>query len=138
MLDESFPQPIVGATLLRNAVRKRVLMEIKLLGEIDASLFGEHDHNLIRALDGRGTEGLFTCDDAMVFRPEVLQAIADTGFSVVTCRRAGNDPIMASGLVLVHLHEIAAQHRRGQDQVWRLGAAPTKPVSVADHRRQIR
>lgn len=111
-------------------------MEIKVLEEIDSALFGFHDHDLIRALDARGIEGLLICDDAMVFRPEVQRAILDTGFSVVTCRRAGDDPIYATGLVLVHLREIGTEHRRGQDQIWRLGAASAKSVSVAEHRAQ--
>lgn len=139
VLDESFPQPIVGATVLRSQVRKRVPLDIRLLEDVDQTLYETHDHHLIRALDAQGVEGLFTCDDAMVFRPEVLRAIGDTGFTVVTAQRAGDDPILASGLVLVHLGEIAAQHRRGNDQIWRLGAAPSRPMSVEEHReRNIR
>lgn len=137
VLDENFPQPILGLEILRKAVRRRISMDIVLLEDVDPDLFGYHDHDLVRALADRGVEGLFTCDDAMVFRPEVLQAILDTGFSVVTCRRAGDDPILASGLILAHLGEIGSEHRRGSDQIWRLGAAAVKPMRVAEQRALI-
>jgi len=136
VLDENFPQPILAEAVLRKAVRKRVQLEIKMLSDVDAALLGYQDHDLIRALDARGAEGLITCDDAMVFRPEVQKVIQDTGFSVVTCRKAGDDPIRATGLVLVHLREIGQEHSKGHDQIWRLGAAKAKPLSVAQHRRQ--
>lgn len=100
-LDENFPQPLLAEVLLQKAVRKRVALDIKMLSDIDTALLGYHDHDLIRALDSRGVEGLITCDDSMVFRPEVQKAIEDTRFSIVTCRKAGDDPIMATGLVLV-------------------------------------
>src|SRR5688572_10189144 len=57
VLDESFPQPIVGATVLRSQVRKRVSLDIRLLGDLDETLYETHDHDLIRALDAQGVEG---------------------------------------------------------------------------------
>lgn len=136
VLDENFPQPLLAEAVLQKAVRKRVKLEIKLLREVDPALFGYLDHDLIRALDGRGAEGLITCDDSMLFRPEVQSAIEDTGFSVVTCRRAGDDPIRATGLLLVHLREIGQGHVKGTAQIWRLGASPAKAMSIAELRRQ--
>ena len=51
------------------------------------------DHELIEDLAHRGLHGLVTCDDAMIFRPEVLAAVARFRFSVVTCRRVGHDAV---------------------------------------------
>lgn len=134
MLDESFPEPI-----LREAIRKLPLaLEVRPIRDLDPGLLGLPDHRLIRALHAQGMEGLITCDDAMVHRPEVLRTIEETGFSVVTCRRAGNDPVLASGLLFVHLGEIAQAHRPGRDQIWRLGAARVKAHSVAEQRRELR
>lgn len=135
-MDESFPKPI-----LREALRKLthpLEIEIVPLEEIDPSLLGSHDHDLIRELNRRGAEGLITCDDAMVHRPEVLSAIEDTQFSVVTCRRGSSDPFLATGLLFVHLREIAAAHRGDRDQIWRLGAASAKPRSAAKQRQELR
>jgi hypothetical protein len=134
-LDESFPKPI-----LREALRKLTQpleIEIAPLEEIDPSLFGRHDHDLIRELHARDAEGLITCDDAMVHRPEVLSAIEETRFSVVTCRRGSSDPFLATGLLFVHLREIAGAHRRDRDQIWRLGAAPVRPRSAAKQREEL-
>ena len=59
-----------------------------LLVDLDPSLLGAYqDHELIANLAKRGVEGLITCDDNMVFRSEVLDAMEQANFSVVTCRR---------------------------------------------------
>lgn len=60
---------------------------------------------------------MITCDDNMVFRPEVLEAIEESGFSVVTCRRVGDDPVRASGLLLVHLPDIAKRYREDRPEI---------------------
>lgn len=133
-LDENFPQPI-----LREAIRKFVLgIEIVLLVDLDPSLLGAYqDHELIANLAKRGVEGLITCDDNMVLRPEVLNAIEQTRFSVVTCRRVGNDPVRASGLLLVHLPDVAKLHDARVPQIWRLGTIESAPLDFAGHKKQV-
>lgn len=133
-LDENFPQPI-----LREAIDKFVLgIEIVLLVDLEPSLLGAYqDHELIADLARRGVEGLITCDDNMIFRSEVLDAIERARFSVVTCRRVGDDPVRASGLLLVHLPDVAKRHKRGQSQIWRLGTAESRPLEFSEHKRQV-
>jgi hypothetical protein len=125
---------------LREAVDKWILeLEILPLTDIDASLVGAYeDDQLILELERREVDGLITCDDNMVFRPEVLAAVNQTGFSVVTCRRVGDDPVRASGLLLVHLPDVAKRHRRGRPQLWRLGTVESRPVDFDEHKRQVR
>jgi hypothetical protein len=132
VLDEGFPQPI-----LTEAIRRwqRLRIDIRPL---DPSLHGFLDHRLIRELRGRDVEGLITTDDAMVHRQEVLDAIEETSFSVVTCKRAGADAVLATGLLFVHVAVIAADHRSDRPQIWRLGAARVRPVSAAQQRRTLR
>lgn len=133
-LDENFPQPI-----LREAINKYVLgIEIALLVDVDLNLLGAYqDHELIVELAGRGIEGLITCDDSMIFRPEVLDAIERTGFSVVTCRRVGDDPVRASGLLLVHLPDVAKRHQSRRPQIWRLGTVESRPLPFSEHKEQV-
>jgi len=133
-LDENFPQPI-----LREAINKYVLgIEIVLLVDLDPALLGAYqDHELIANLAKRGVEGLITCDDNMVFRSEVLDAMEQARFSVVTCRRVGDDPVRASGLLLVHLPDVAKRHERRQPQIWRLGTSESRPLEFSEHKKQV-
>ena len=113
-------------------------VEIVLLVDVDPSLLGAYqDHELIFELAGRDIEGLITCDDNMVFRPEVLEAIEQVGFSVVTCRRVGDDPVRASGLLLTHLPDVVKRHQSGRPQIWRLGTAESRPLDFAEHKRGV-
>ena len=133
-LDENFPQPI-----LREAIDKFVLgLHIVLLRDIDQTLLGAYqDDELVRELARRRVDGLITCDDSMVFRPEVLKAIDEARFSVVTCRRAGDDPVWASGLLLVHMPDVARRYRRDRPQLWRLGTVESRPIPFREHVKRV-
>ncbi len=72
-------------------------------------------------------EGLVTNDDRMLALPEVLAMVQQTGFTLVTCRRTGHDPLVATGLLLAHLGRIARRHRSGVSQVWRLSGPDRGP-----------
>ena len=126
-LDENFPEP-----LLLDIVRIRTPeLDLRHVRTIDARLRGLLDHRLILALFQSGVEGLVTNDDRMIFLPEVLAIIQQTGFTVVTCRRTGHDPLVATGLLLVHLGRIARRHDQRTPQVWRLTAPERPPEDFA-------
>ncbi len=133
-LDENFPQPI-----LREAVDKYVLdVDVVPLLELDPDLLGTYqDDELIEELGRRGIDGLITCDDNMIFRLEVLEAIRRARFSIVTCRRVGDDPVRASGLLLIHLPDVAKRHRLDRPQIWRLGTVESRPLDFTEHRRNV-
>ncbi len=133
-LDENFPQPI-----LREAIDRYVLtIEVVPLSEVDPGLVGAYqDDELIAELTKRRVHGLITCDDNMVFRPEVLGVVQRTRFSLVTCRRVGDDPVRASGLLLVHLPDVARRHRPDRPQIWRLGTVESRPVDFIEHQRTV-
>jgi hypothetical protein len=121
---------------LWEAIRKwkGLLVEIVPLASVDPALQTARDHDLIQSLHDAGVEGLITHDDDMVFLPEVLRVIEETGFSVVTVRQPyGSDPMLATGLVFAHMREIAEDHERGTDQIWRLGTSRARAMSVAEH-----
>jgi hypothetical protein len=54
---------------------------------------------------------------------QVVAIIEQTAASVVVCDGVGDDPMVASGLLLVHLDQVAKQFRPERPQVWRLRPA---------------
>jgi hypothetical protein len=121
---------------LRGVERYVLDIEVIPLGDIDLALLGAYqDHELIQELARRGAGGLITFDDNMVLRPEVIEAIRGTRASVVTCKRVGDDPVRASGLLLIHLPDVAKRHRRDRAQIRRLGTVGSRPIDFADHGR---
>ncbi|TMK79761.1 MAG: hypothetical protein E6G47_07795 [Actinobacteria bacterium] len=134
-LDENFPQPI-----LREAIAKYVLgIDLVPLVDVDPKLLGAYqDDELVAELATLGIQGLVTCDDNMIFRSEVLDAIERTRFSVVTGRRVGDDPVRASGLLLIHLPDVAKRYSPKRAQIWRLGTVESQPLDFADHAKRVR
>ena len=126
--------------ILREALAKWVLdARIVSLVEIDPALSrGYTDDALIRELAARGVQGLLTCDDNMVYRTEVLEAIDDTNFSVVTFRRVGHDPVKASGLLLVHLSEVVKRYEHESPQIWQIGSAEVWPTDFYERLRSAK
>jgi len=55
----------------------------------------------------------------------------------VTCRRVGDDPVRASGLLLTHLPDIAKRHHSKRPQIWRLGTVENRPIDFDKHRRVV-
>ena len=123
-LDENFPEPV----LLEVVARYTPELDLRHVRLIDARLTGGlGDDRLILALHQLSVEGLVTNDDRMLSLPEVLAVIQQTGFTVVTCRRTGHDPLVATGLLLANLGRIARRHRSGVPQVWRLAGPDRGP-----------
>jgi hypothetical protein len=128
-LDENFPEPI----LLEIVARYTLELDLRHIRHIDDRLTGGlSDDRLILALHQLGVEGLVTNDDRMLALPEVLAMVRQTGFTLVTCRRTGHDPLVATGLLLAHLGRIARRHRPGAPQVWRLSRPDRGPDNFED------
>lgn len=68
-----------------------------------------------------------TNDHHMLDLPEVLAIIKQTRFSVVACVRAGDDPLVATGMLLTHLGNVAKRHSSRTTQVWRLNTVEKRP-----------
>lgn len=122
-LDENFPEPVL-LEIVRIHTPELHLRHVRW---IDPRLLGLLDHQLILALYQMGVEGLVTNDDRMLSLPEVLASIEQTRLTIVTCRRTGHDPLVATGLLLAHLGRIAGRHRPDRPQVWRLTAPERAP-----------
>jgi hypothetical protein len=92
---------------------------------------------VLLALHQLGYEGLVTCDENMLWLPETVAVVEQTGLSVVVCAGAGHDPIMASGLLLAHLPHVAKRHRKGSPQIWTLKAVDRGPIPLAKHKESL-
>lgn len=73
----------------------------------------------------------------MLWLPETVAVVEQTGLSVVVCAGAGHDPIMASGLLLAHLPHVAKRHRKGSPQIWTFKAVDTGPIPLAKHKESL-
>ena len=140
-LDENFPEPV----LLEIVAHYTPELDLRPIRSIDPRLTGGlPDDRLILALHQLGIEGLVTNDDRMLSLPEVLAIVQQTGLTIVTCRRTGHDPLVATGLLLAYLGRIVRRHRAGVPQLWRLAGPDRGPdnfdkvISQAEVRSQRR
>lgn len=123
-LDQNFPEPIVNA--LRDAVVEAELVPVR---QIDERLPRFDDWKLLLALHHheRPWEGLITTDSSMLALPRELAVLHQTRLTVVVAKKAGNDPLRATGLVLTHLPQICKVTDRKKAQVWVLNATSKNP-----------
>lgn len=122
-LDENFPVSILRQIVV-GWTPELDLLDVR---NIDGRLLTLDDHQLILALHQSGYEGLVTNDHHMLDLPEVLAIIKQTKFSVVACIRAGDDPLVATGVLLTHLRNVAKRHNNRTAQLWRLNTAEKRP-----------
>lgn len=134
VLDENFPQPILDEAL-DNWVLE---VDLRSIRDFEPALVGgSEDWEVILGLKQRGAEALITCDDNMLFAPRVVAVIEQTRFTVVSCRAAGHDPVLATGILLAHLPRVMKRHRPDVAQVWRLTAVEQRPISIKDQKAEV-
>ncbi len=97
-LDHNFPTPILRA--LREYI---VDVELVTLREIDDRLPSLDDRPLVIALHQLGFPGLVTNNYKMLKNPRELAAIMATKLTVFAIERVGDDPLRATGALLLDL-----------------------------------
>jgi len=97
-LDHNFPTPILDAL-------RRYLVDIELvtLREIDHRLPSLDDRTLVIALHQLGFPGLVTNNYKMLKNPRELAAIIATRLTVFAIEGVGDDPLRATGALLLDL-----------------------------------
>ncbi len=97
-LDQNFPTPILAALA-------EFIVDIELipLRKIDARLSTLDDRTLVVALHQLGFEGLVTNNYKMLKNPKELAAIVATKLTVFAIEGVGDDPIRATGALLLDL-----------------------------------
>ncbi len=97
-LDQNFPTPILAA--LADFI---VDIELIPLRKIDPRLSNLDDRTLVIALHQLGFPGLVTNNYKMLKNPKELAAIIATKLTVFAIEGVGDDPIRATGAVLLDL-----------------------------------
>jgi len=132
-LDEEFPETILEA--LRWGVTEAELIPMR---HLDQRLRGLDDWELLLALHHLpDIDGLITTDAAMLSLPREMAVVHQTNLTLVVVERAGDDPIRAAGLLLVHLPYICKNTVRSMGQIWKLNAQNKNPESPWDELKRI-
>ena len=97
-LDQNFPEPILRCL-------DEYVVDVRLvpLRSIDARLPTLGDRELVIALHQLGWQGLVTNNYRMLKNPKELAAILKTKLTVFAVEGVGDDPIRATGAVLLDL-----------------------------------
>jgi hypothetical protein len=131
VLDENFPETVIPFVALH-------VPQVRLVPwkDVDRRLEAKSDPELIRALWQAGYPGAITLNWRMINFLDVLAMILQTRFTLIALEDAGEMPIQAAGLLLLHLPYIAKEFRPGVPQIWRLRRRPASPT-FDDHVRRL-
>ena len=121
-LDDNFPLPILAAL-------SEWLGDIDLLpiGHIDRRLTDPGDRQLVVALYQLGCRGLVTNNYRMLQNPVELAAVIKTRLSIFAIEGLGDDPIRATGALLLDLPSVVNTVEAGRSGVFRLRPRVPQP-----------
>ena len=121
-LDHNFPQPILAAL-------SDWLGDVDLLpiGSIDGRLTDLGDRELVLALYQLGYRGLVTNNYRMLQNPVELAAVIKTKLSIFAIEGLGDDPIRATGALLLDLPSAVNAVEAGRSGVFWLRPRVPRP-----------
>ena len=122
-LDHNFPEPVLASV-------DRWLKDVEFhhLRHIDPALAELQDHDLIYDLHGRDLSILVTHNWKMENDPRVVVAVHLTKFTLLTLRRAGDDMIFATGVLLRDI--VPVLRKRGTERPNLQGEAEPHPATA--------
>jgi len=122
VLDHNFPLYVAGFAWPRS-------IEVSRLAEIDPTLIrGHEDWEVLIALSGRGdVDGFITNDSRMLNLPREMIALSRTRLALVIADGVGHDALRATGLVMVHLEQVA-RNTDGQPRIFVLRPSNVQPA----------
>jgi len=129
-LDQNFPVLVLDAADLLPEV------EIAPLHRIDPRLSDLDDRKLIIALYQLGWGGLITNNYKMLWVPSEIAAVVKTKSVVFAVEGVGDDPLRATGAVLLELPAAAKRVRPGRAQVFRVHPRAPQPVDAWEYFRE--
>jgi hypothetical protein len=127
-LDQNFP------ALILNAVTLLPEVEISPIHKINPRLSDLDDRKLLIALHQLGWHGLITNNYKMLRVPAEIAAIVKTKLAVFAVEGIGDDPLRATGAVLLHLPSVAKQIQTGKAQVFRINPRAPQPEDAWEGR----
>jgi hypothetical protein len=118
ILDQNFP-------LYTTGIAWPSPIRVAPLSRHDAALTaGFEDWQVIRRLGANlDVDGFITCDTDILNLPTEMVALNDTRLPLVVADGVGHNPVRATGLVMVHLHEVSKRFD-GSPQVYVLRPSP--------------
>lgn len=121
VLDQNFPSAVVPLPWPPT-------VKIGPLAAVAPNLIaGTEDWEIFIALDGHGGVDAFITNDANILNsPREMLVLSLTGLGVVVTAEVGDNPLKATGLLMVHLPEISHE-LGGRARTWRL--RPTSKLS---------
>jgi hypothetical protein len=129
-LDQNFPVLILNATDLIPEV------EITSVHRIDPRLSDLDDRKLVIALHQLGWRGLITNNYKMLWIPSEIAAVVKTKAVIFAVEGLGDDPLRATGAVLLELPDVVKRVRPGKAQVFRVHPRAPQPVDAWNYFRQ--
>jgi hypothetical protein len=101
-------------------------MHVEMISKIDARLVDRlDDWEVILVLSQFGYEGLITLDASMLELPREMAVVHQTNFTLFAVEAAGDNPLRATGQLLLHARSVATQHDSSQPQIFRVPAPRT-------------
>ncbi len=124
-LDQNFPLPIIN--LLEPYMPEAELVPIQT---IDNRMVHLDDWQVLLALYAHEADwdGMITADANMLGLPRELAVLLQTRLTLVVAEAAGDDPLKASGMIILHLPGICKLTDSMTPQVWRLRSPRSKPL----------
>lgn len=132
VLDQNFPLYVTGFQWTRPDLR------ISRLSEIDPELTRDHDDwEVLVALHERGDiDGFISNDAKMLNLPTEMVVLHSTSLTMVITDGVGDQPIRATGLIMVHLETIVSQMSK-KPRIWILRPAALSAKRPWDYLNRI-
>jgi hypothetical protein len=132
VLDQNFPLYVTGFQWTRPGLR------VSRLSDIDPELtHDQEDWEVLRALHGRAdVDGFITNDAKMLNLPTEMLALHTTSLTLVITDGVGDQPIRATGLIMVHLETIVSQMGK-KPRIWILKPSPITAKRPWDYLNRI-
>ncbi len=124
VLDQNLPFQATGLPWPRD-------IELSALMAIDPDLTHEHeDWEVLRALHRRGdVDGFITNDAGILLLPREMVMLSQTQLTLIVTDGLGHDPLGATGLLMLHLPQIARQNHP-TPRIYRLRRPPLQVTRV--------
>lgn len=111
-------------------------VELAPLAEIDRRLCDLDDRELIIGLRQTGWHGLVTTNYKMLWVPIEISAVVKAGIAVFAIQDVGDDPLRATGAILLHLPAVLKRVIVGEPQIFRTNPNAPTPEDAWDYFRQ--
>lgn len=133
VLDHNFPNNIIQAL---GHIPEADLIPLQVF---DAALIQNvEDWEILVRIHQARLDGFITSDEAMINQAKELAVLIQTRLTLVVTESVTHDPLVATGLLLIHLPHIAHQTAPARPQLWVLRAPGRKAHSDPKERlRQV-